>query len=255
MKRSLSIALAVLVLSACSTVVNRSTQEITLETPGTEGAQCLMEWPGYRMRVWTPKTVRITKGDGPMEVTCRAPGNREKKVLIEPVTPSSFKMNIFNGFLPGAIYDRESGAMYEYPSKIIVDFTGIIPQEMPMPAYQRMLDENPDLMQMEEFHPSRPALQRDKNYQAPTIQPRRTDQELFSSAVYDATSSGSNGLSTTTQMTTTTTTTGSSTSVVSTQPVPADTSGMTADELTRSMNPSVFGAKPAPASGEPTQLR
>lgn len=249
MKRYIPIALAVFSLSACSTVIDRSTQEVTLETPGTDGAQCLMEWPGYRMRVWTPKTVRITKADGPMEVTCRAPGNREKKVAVQPITPSSFTLNIFNGFLPGAVYDRESGAMYQYPDKIVVDFTGTVPQEMPMPDYQRMLDENPGLMQMEEFRPGRPALQRDEYYQAPELQPRRTDQELFSSAVYDAASSRGeaavmqdDGVSP-----------GAASAPAA--PLPSGTSGMTADQLTRSMNPSVFGVNPAPASGDPTQLR
>jgi hypothetical protein len=181
MRRFISIALAVTaLLTGCSTVIDRSTQDITVETPGATGAQCLMEWSGHRMRVLAPKTVKITKDEGPMTVTCLAPGNREKTVVIEPITPSSYSYNFFTGFLPGALYDRDTGAMWLYPEKIVVDFTGMPVQDMPKPDYQQLLDANPGMAGMEEFRPGRAALQRDKDYKPQELQPRRSDSELFS---------------------------------------------------------------------------
>lgn len=217
MKRILSALAVTVLLTGCSTVVDRASQEITIETPGAEGAQCLMEWSGHRMRIWTPKTVKITKDEGPMIVTCQAPGNREKKIVVEPITPSSFSYNFFTGFLPGAMYDRETGAMWLYPEKIVVDFTGMPVQETPKPDYQQLLDANPGMAGMEEFRPGRAALQRDKDYVAPVLQERRSDSELFN---------------------------GSSNSDASPAGAPKAGSNASTGELTRQMNPRVFGRDP-----------
>lgn len=223
MKRIFSVLAVAALLTGCSSVVDRATQDVTVETPGAAGAQCLMEWSGHRMRIWTPKTVKITKDEGPMTVTCLAPGNREKKVVIEPITPSSYSYNFLTGFLPGALYDRDTGAMWLYPEKIVVDFTGMPVQQMPKPDYQELLDANPGLAGMEEFRPGRAALQRDKDYVAPELQPRRPDSEIFSGdeGGGDATWQGG----------------GSAPSLKA-------GSGASAEQLNRQMNPGVFSRDP-----------
>jgi len=181
MVRIFPILLATLALSACATAIDRSTQEVTIETPGTTGALCFLERPGFRARVWAPKTLRINKSGDPLVVTCHAPSNRKKVVVAEAKIPASFYANVANGMLPGGLWDYESGAMFKYPEKITVDFTGMLPQPMPGPDYQRVLDENPAIFDMEEFRPGVPALQRDRDYKPTDLQFRRTNAELFSS--------------------------------------------------------------------------
>lgn len=257
MIRRFSVIAAVLMLSACSTVTDGATQEVAIETPGTSGAVCVLERPGHRMRVWAPKTVRITKSSGPMTVTCRAPGNREKTVVVDPEIADTFMLNIFNGFVPGALADNNTGAMYSYPDKIAVDFSGMPPERMEKPDYQRVLDENPDIFDMEEFRPGTPALQRDRNYVSPVLQPRRTDEELFSrsgvNAVRDGGESASVGKAgTPVSYEASTKTESSEPSAAAPQPVtsaplpktsaPAAGSSLSADQLTRRMNPAVFSA-------------
>lgn len=264
MIRRFSVIAAVLMLSACSTVTDGATQEVAIETPGTSGAVCVLERPGHRMRVWAPKTVRITKSSGPMTVTCRAPGNREKTVVVDPEIADTFMLNIFNGFVPGALADNNTGAMYSYPDKIAVDFSGMPPQRMEKPDYQRVLDENPDIFDMEEFRPGTPALQRDRNYVSPVLQQRRTDEELFSrsgvNAVRDGAESASVGKAGTpvsyetpsAQVESSAKPSSTTSEAAAPQPVtsaplpktsaPAAGSGMSADQLTRRMNPAVFSA-------------
>ncbi len=159
-------------------MVDRSTQEISIETPGTKGALCFMERPGFSQRIWAPQTFRITKSGDPLKVHCLAPGNREKTVIVEPSFPNSYALNALNGFV-GGLYDYESGAMYTLPDKIVVDFSGITPGFMPQPDYQEVLDANPDIASMEEFRPGNAALQRDKYNGAIPLEPRKSEGELF----------------------------------------------------------------------------
>ena len=272
MFRLASVLLATFLLSACSTVVDSATQEITIETPGTGGALCNLNRPGHAMRVWAPKTVTITKSAGPLEIVCRAPGNLEKTVVLEPEIADSFMLNTFNGFLPGAAVDFDTGAMYIYPKTVVVDFSDMKPQKMPRPDYQRVLDENPELLDMEEFRPGVAALQRDRNYVAPPLRARRTDQELFSggSMNADAAPAGDEGVSTTSapapvsagapapyEQIPSVPVSSSGTSEASAAPAESQPSGggSAADQLTRRMNPHVFGSASSGGSSAPVEIR
>ena len=240
MRRSFSVLLAVFLLAACSSMTDGATQDITIETPGTGDAICTLDRPGYASRVWAPKTVKITKSSDPMVVTCRAPGNREKKVVVHPDIPTSFYVNLANGLLPGAAYDYSTGAMYKYPEKIVVDFTDMKPQKMPVPDYQQVLDQNPDVFDMEEWRPGAAALQRDRDYLAPELKARRTDQEIFSGGDLNAVHTGEESVS----MGTAGTPAPYEAPPVDATASPAaqSGSGSTADQLTRKMNPQVFSA-------------
>ena len=227
MRHSIFVLLAVFLLSACSSMTDGATQEITIETPGTDGAVCVLDRPGHTMRVWAPKTVRITKTADPMTVTCRAPGNREKTVVLQPDIPTSFYVNLANGLLPGAVYDYNTGAMYQYPEKVVIDFSDMRPQKMPLPDYQRVLDENPDVFDMEEWRPGIPAMQRDRDYIEPVLKTRRTDQEIFSDVGLNTVHTGAESVSM------------DAVGVPAPAPVPSG-KGLSAEQLTRKMNPQVF---------------
>lgn len=246
MRHVLSILAVSAFLAGCSTMIDKPSQEITIETSGTEGALCFLERPGYSTRVWAPKTLIITKSPDPLEVTCRAPGNREKKVVAEPKVAKSYFANIANGMIPGALVDYETAAMFVYPEKIIVDFSGMQPQQMPAPEYQRTLAENPEIMGMEEFRPGQAALQRDRYSTVPGLQPRRSMAELYSGVAPSASAGGapsaplrSTGVA----------------PIAEAPVVPRVTEGEgAADTLTRSMNPQVFGGSGAAASGGPMAI-
>lgn len=248
MRHILSALAVSVVLAGCSTIIDKPSQEITIETSGTDGALCFLERPGYSTRVWAPKTLIITKSPDPLEVTCRAPGNREKKIVAEPKIAKSYFANIANGMLPGSIVDYETAAMFVYPEKIIVDFSGMKPQQMPLPEYQRTLAENPEIMNMEEFRPGQSALQRDRYSGTPELQPRRSTDDLFSGGSPSASSAPDVAPSTPLR----------SSGVAPIAAVPAvprvaEGSGA-ADTLTRSMNPQVFGGSGAAASGGPMTI-
>ena len=151
-----------LFVTGCSTIIDKPTQNVRIETPGTEGAICYLEREDYRTRVWAPKTIRINKAQDPLNVRCLAPGNREKKVVIEPTFPTSTYMNLTN-LMGGALIDYQTGAMFELPEVIEVDFTGMPAKPMPLPAYQQLLEEYPAIADLEEFRPGRSALQRDRH--------------------------------------------------------------------------------------------
>lgn len=170
MKKMLLAAAALFALSACSTIIDRETQEMTFKTPGAEDSMCIMERAGLKQRVWPPQTVRVTKNSDIMTVHCVAPGNRARTVSIEPEIAHSMWLNVTNGFVPGFFYDHDSGALFKFPEVVIVDFRGIPATPTPLPAYQRLLQENPMLADVEEFRPGRPFMQRDRMTSQPAMQ-------------------------------------------------------------------------------------
>jgi len=250
MRHILSILAVSVVLAGCSTIIDKPSQEITIETSGTEGALCFLERPGYRTRVWAPKTLTITKSPDPLEVTCRAPGYRERKVVAEPKVARSYFANIANGMVPGALVDYETAAMFVYPEKIVVDFSGVKPQAMPAPEYQRTLAENPEIMGMEEFRPGQSALQRDRYSTTPELQPRRSTAELYSGVAPSASADMPAAYAPSAPLRSTGVAPIAEAPVV---PRVAEGAGA-ADTLTRSMNPQVFGGSGAAASGGPMTI-
>lgn len=258
--RFIPVLAALALLSGCSTMVNGMTQDITIETPGTVGALCFIERPGYKHRVWAPKTIRINKTKDPITVTCRAQGNREIVEVIEPTRPDTVYLNFANAFVPGALIDYETGAMFRFPEVITIDFTDMKPQKMPYPDYEYMLEKNPDLMGIEEFRPGTSALMRDKYYSPTPLRERMPpEDDIFSDIV---TPGEGGGVSAEEASVSPEVQPPTSSAAVSSSPRAAigSTAGETADSLTRRMNPSIFqggsstatsGAAPIPSLIDP----
>jgi hypothetical protein len=83
-------------------------------------------------------------------------------------------LNFSNGLIPGFLYDYDSGALFKFPDVVVIDFAGIKPKPSPLPAYQRLLNENPMLMDFEEFRPGEGYLQSDRY--SPVPQPQIIDR-------------------------------------------------------------------------------
>lgn len=192
MKVFVRFSLCLLLLSGCSTMVNRTTQEMTIETPGAPGALCYLKSPGYYDRIWTPDTLTIQKTKGPLKIRCMAPGNMEKTVEITPKIVDTMYLNALTGYAAGALYDYETGAMFKYPEKVVIDFTDTIPQRMPEPDYQALLDRDPDLGGMEEFRPGKAALQRDSNRAVQPLHSRQSQGSIFSSPAAQTSTAAAN---------------------------------------------------------------
>lgn len=121
MKKLLLIA-TVLALPACSTITTGTTQPFTVETAGLEGASCeMIDSKGARWTIsGTPETREITKGDGPLTVTCSKAGYKTTSVDVAEGFAGATLGNVILGGGVGLIVDAASGAAQEYPDKVVV---------------------------------------------------------------------------------------------------------------------------------------
>ncbi|HRK98517.1 MAG: hypothetical protein KDJ26_08745 [Alphaproteobacteria bacterium] len=166
MSRAIKIFTLLLMISltSCSTVTEGSMQQVTFETPNAEGAICTAEIGVNRLKyiIRPPQTVWIKKSSNDMSVSCEASGLREMKKIVESKTAPSTFLNVFNGILPGAVIDGDSGAMYKYPEKVVIDFAGIVATSQPMPPYHNLDGLNPTHEStVEDMGPDTPAIRQD----------------------------------------------------------------------------------------------
>lgn len=227
MRRLLLMSVAVLAVSGCARVIDGATQRVSIETPGAEGAACFLENEEFRYKLYAPQTITMTKTRKPLHVRCLAPGNRQKEIIVTPEIEQSTYANATNLFT-GAFIDYETASMYRLPDTIVVDFTDMAPMGMPPPKYDRFFAQHPELRGMEEFRPGQAALQSDMYDMPVPLRRRETPGEGDSvigggagAVVDEPASTGYTG-----------------------------SNGGSADELTRSMNPRVFGGGgAAPVTG------
>lgn len=137
---------ATLTLGACSTVTEGSQQQITFETVGAVDAICEINQGAndYQYQVRPPQTIWVKKTRRDLNIECVAPGNRKASKVVETDVAATTFLNVFNGVLPGAAYDAESGAIFKYPDKIVIDFTSEVAKPNPLPSYHNLDTLDPD---------------------------------------------------------------------------------------------------------------
>jgi hypothetical protein len=112
----------VLLAVGCSTITTGTTQPIIIETAKVSGAKC--ELTDSKSGRWvvsdTPETVEITKGDGPLTVSCKKSGYKDTKVIVEEGFAGMTLGNVILGGGIGVIVDAASGAAQEYPDRVMV---------------------------------------------------------------------------------------------------------------------------------------
>lgn len=233
MIRQLRFAAVALLLASCSTVIDGQIQDVTIETSGADNTLCYMQNSEFSFRFYPPQTLKVSKSADPYTIRCLAPGNREKTLVVEPKVSDNTFWNATNAGL-GVPIDHISNAMYELPDKIVINFEGVPAGGYVQPRYNQFFDKNPHLKGMEEFRPGQAALLRDVDAPATTLQKRED------AVVSDDFSTGSdNGAPGASLMSIE-----SLPPVVVTTPPPAVPTGsrsMSAEDLTRSMNPQIFG--------------
>ena len=124
-------------LASCSTITHGSTQQVSFKTIGAEDAYCdvLIGANDYRYNVRPPQTVWVQRSTKPMFITCTAPGNRTKNAMIESGVANSAYMNAATIGTTLA-WDATTGAMYEYPEEITIDFSSALAKAQPLPSYE-----------------------------------------------------------------------------------------------------------------------
>ncbi len=133
LKTSVSI-ISVLMISACSSVMETPNQKIEFTTPGAINAYCDVVVGGTTYQVYPPQEITVLKSRKPMTLNCRAPGNRDKSIVIESRVANTTFANVLNGGA-GAFYDYGTGAMFKYPDKVFIDFSSERASSYSLPAY------------------------------------------------------------------------------------------------------------------------
>ena len=159
-KKSLAFG-AVFILSSCAYSIDSTIQEVTFVTPGAFGVKCDVYAQDFHHQVRPPQTINIGRGYKSLDIKCAAPGNRRKEVTIEAKLSKTSAWNVFNGVIPGALWDGASGALFTYPPYIEIDFTNVPVKRADVPRHN-----NPDIIpphahQLEEIKPSVEPLRSD----------------------------------------------------------------------------------------------
>lgn len=106
-------------LPGCATLVNGSSQNVTVGTT-PPNASCTLDRVGARLGViaQTPGSLRIDKSKNELSVTCSKDGFDTVTVKKSPSFSGATFGNIIAGGIVGVVVDAASGANYSYPDTI-----------------------------------------------------------------------------------------------------------------------------------------
>jgi hypothetical protein len=135
MKHIITSFIAAGLLTACSTIVNHQSQDVTIRTPGAANAKCFIENEDMKYVAYTDQKIEIMKSPHDLVVSCKASGNREQTVHVKRDVNEWVVANVANGFVPGAAYDYFSRGAFDYPEIITVSFVGTPIKPYPLPEY------------------------------------------------------------------------------------------------------------------------
>ncbi len=114
-----------MLLPACATVVNGTSQDVAVST-SPPGAACAVDRAGARLGVvpQTPGSLHVEKSKNDLTVTCGKAGFQTAAVTHSPSFSFMTFGNFFVGGLVGAAVDMASGANYQYPGDIRINLAG-----------------------------------------------------------------------------------------------------------------------------------
>ncbi len=135
--RKAAFLLPITLLSACATIVNGSSQTVTVSTT-PPGATCTVDRVGARIGAvaQTPGSVRLDKSKNDLSVTCSKPGFQTATVTKAPSFGGATFGNIIAGGVIGVVVDAASGANYEYPGDIRLEMAADALPALPPLALQ-----------------------------------------------------------------------------------------------------------------------
>jgi hypothetical protein len=112
-------------LSGCATFITGTSQSVSIMTPPTTGAECVLSSKEGSWNVVSPGTARVEKSKEDIAVHCSKPGWQNAAATI----PSHFQGwtfgNIAIGGLIGLGVDAATGAIHKYPRAFEVPMTPV----------------------------------------------------------------------------------------------------------------------------------
>lgn len=142
-------AVATLLVSGCATMIDHSSQRVSFEAVGATEVSCLAESGKLKYSIQPPQTITLKKSRRDLILDCTAAGNRNKKFLLASEASGWTLTNIGNGIIPGTAYDAETGAMFKYPERVVLDFTDTVAAMDALPGYEAADALDPALADME----------------------------------------------------------------------------------------------------------
>jgi hypothetical protein len=104
-------------LTACSTIVSGTGQQVAIRTPGLTDATChLTGGDDVDMTVSPPATVHVPKSRNNIKIACQTPNNRTATAILKS-TYSNFSIVEYPLGYP---IDAITGAMWVYPKTLDV---------------------------------------------------------------------------------------------------------------------------------------
>ncbi len=116
----LAAAIAVASLTGCASIVNGTSQVVSVETlqksGPVAGASCKLENDKGVYYVTTPGTVTVHRAYGDMNVKCEKADLPAGMAVAKSATKGMMAGNLLFGGFIGAGVDAASGAAYDYPT-------------------------------------------------------------------------------------------------------------------------------------------
>ena len=109
-----------LAVSGCATIIEGTTQPVSVSSTPEEGAQCTLANSQGTWYVTTPGSTTVHKTKTDLHVTCTKSGFQPGQVVAVSHFGATTAANVIAGGLVGVGVDAASGANYHYDSPIIV---------------------------------------------------------------------------------------------------------------------------------------
>jgi hypothetical protein len=122
----ITVALAAISLSACSTVVNGSNQLVKINTGDVVGADCTATGGSdfaVNESFVTPAEVKFPRSKKALKFECNKAGYETAKKTITGKVEGSTAGNIILGGGIGVGVDALTGAIYKYPGTVLIPMT------------------------------------------------------------------------------------------------------------------------------------
>ena len=127
MKLRISIVLLLVFLTGCASIMEGSDQGININTTGCENSGviiCSVRNSEGASTITVPASVTVEKSRGPLTVTCEP---RDKTAKGSRMVDSGYESmnagNILIGGFIGIGVDAATGAMWKYPSSVVVSMS------------------------------------------------------------------------------------------------------------------------------------
>ena len=112
-------------LSGCATIVNGTTQSISVQSEPVQGAQCTLNNGVGTWYVVTPGSVTVHKSKTDITALCKKDGYADATQNIPARFNGATLGNVIAGGIVGIGVDAASGANYNYPALTMVSLVPV----------------------------------------------------------------------------------------------------------------------------------